>query len=61
MNSALKKHGITLAITAALSGPALAQEAPSASPQQPNVLFIFVDDIGYADMGFQNQSQATVL
>ncbi|MGR5063511.1 sulfatase-like hydrolase/transferase [Photobacterium sp. DNB22_13_2] len=60
MNSALKKHGITLAITAALSGPALAQEAPSTSSQQPNVLFIFVDDIGYADMGFQNQSQDIV-
>lgn len=56
MNSALKKHGITLAVAAALSGPALAQEAPTTS-QQPNVLFIFVDDIGYATWAFKTKAK----
>ncbi|MGF1682755.1 sulfatase-like hydrolase/transferase [Photobacterium minamisatsumaniensis] len=60
MKSAFKKHGLTLALATAISGPALADTPVEPIQQQPNVLFIFVDDIGYADMGFQNQSQDIV-
>ncbi|WP_139093552.1 sulfatase-like hydrolase/transferase [Vibrio celticus] len=41
---------------AALSGSATAIET-SDTKVQPNVLLIYFDDIGYADMGFQNISQ----
>ena len=59
MNSVLRKHGVALAMAAVASGNAAATPAESPA-QQPNVVFMFVDDIGYADMGFQNLSQDIV-
>ncbi|GEA51838.1 N-acetylgalactosamine-6-sulfatase [Vibrio inusitatus NBRC 102082] len=50
------KKGIGFAIASVIAGGSYAEttESPVSKNQQPNVVLIFVDDIGYADMGFQN-------
>ncbi|MGF1748457.1 sulfatase-like hydrolase/transferase [Vibrio cionasavignyae] len=57
MTSKFVKKGMGIAIASVMAGGMVANTAvadtPSPEPQQPNVVLIFVDDIGYADMGFQ--------
>ncbi|WP_087018304.1 sulfatase-like hydrolase/transferase [Thaumasiovibrio subtropicus] len=56
----INKSLLSLAVGSVLcTAPALA-ETDRSSAEQPNVVFFFVDDIGYADMGFQHQSQDVV-
>lgn len=60
MKSPFPKSQLALtlgALATVACGSALAEQNTT---QAPNVLLIYVDDIGYADMGFQNQSQDIV-
>ena len=59
---AIKKGVLAAACSLVITGltPSLAEAAPAearSESRQPNVLLIFADDLGYADAGFQNQSQ----
>ncbi|GEA51853.1 N-acetylgalactosamine-6-sulfatase [Vibrio inusitatus NBRC 102082] len=63
MKKQLIKQCLALAITSTFTSTAFAQSEVAShhnEPRQPNVLLIFVDDIGYADMGFQNIRQDVV-
>ncbi|PSU33850.1 sulfatase-like hydrolase/transferase [Photobacterium lutimaris] len=54
-NFAKKCLGLAVASAFSLGANASATNTDTEAPQQqPNVVLIFVDDIGYADMGFQN-------
>ncbi|MGL6312951.1 sulfatase-like hydrolase/transferase [Vibrio sp. WXL103] len=58
MTKSLIPTALAFSISCCLPFAALADE--DATQRSPNVLLIFVDDIGYADMGFQGQSQDIV-
>ena len=54
MKHIMKKTAISMTVLAALgSGAAVQAETPS----QPNVVILFADDLGYADVGYHNSSQ----
>ncbi|PSU33856.1 sulfatase-like hydrolase/transferase [Photobacterium lutimaris] len=62
MNSNLMKHALALTVSGMLVGCDSSGEVTRVqdSAPQPNILLIYVDDIGFADMGFQNISQDVI-